>query len=157
MAASARKAERAGLANALFVQASLEALPPELAGLAAAITVNYPWGSLLKALARPDLERLRDLAGLGRDGAALTALVNMSVFDDRAYCERLDLPCPPVLADRVETRRLYRDAGLEVTAIDPAVREPPHRTTWGRKLVKSGRRRILRLDALVRGARPPGS
>ena len=156
MAEASRKAIRQKLRNLLFVQAAAENLPPELTGQADRITVNYPWGSLLKALARPDLERLRNLAGLGRDGAALTALVNMSVFDDRAYCERLDLPCPPVLADRVETRRRYRDAGLEVTAIDPAVSEPPHRTTWGRKLVKSGRRRILRLDALVRGAKPPG-
>jgi hypothetical protein len=150
MAEAARKATRGGVANALFVQASLEALPPELVGAADAIAVNYPWGSLLKAFAEPSPDRLKDLAGLGRDGATLTVLVNMSVFDDGAYCARMGLPHPPVLADEALTRRLYREAGLDVTAIDPDVAEPPHRTTWGQKLVKGNRRRILRLDAVVR-------
>jgi tRNA G46 methylase TrmB len=35
--------------NTLFVIANAQALPPELHGLAAQVTINFPWGSLLRA------------------------------------------------------------------------------------------------------------
>jgi hypothetical protein len=150
MAEASRRAARAKLDNALFVQAAIEAPPPELAGAADAITVNYPWGALLKAFVTPEPRLLANLAALGREGASVTVLVNMSVFDDAAYGARIGLPHPPVLADPERTRGLYAAAGLAVTSIDPSLASPPYRTTWGRKLVKSGRRRILRLDVIVR-------
>ncbi len=41
--AAARPA-RGGVDHALFVQASVQVLPADLAGLPDAITGNYPWG-----------------------------------------------------------------------------------------------------------------
>ena len=153
MAKTARKAAHRNLENVLFVQAAVEKLPPELAGVAGRITINYPWGSLLRAVAVPDTEVLSNIAALGGDGASLTLLVNMSVFDQPAYCAKLDLPCPPVLDDPEKTRWFFRRAGLEVTRIVSEVKEAPYKTTWGQKLTKGSRRRVLRLDAVV-GSRP---
>ena len=45
-----RKPSKGGLPNALFVQAAVEDLPEELNGLANQIYVNFPWGSLLRAV-----------------------------------------------------------------------------------------------------------
>ena len=45
---AARPARRGGLPNALFVVAAAEALPPELDGVADVVTIQLPWGSLLR-------------------------------------------------------------------------------------------------------------
>jgi 16S rRNA (adenine(1408)-N(1))-methyltransferase len=149
MADSAQRAIRQKLENVLFVQAAVEKLPPELTGVADRITINYPWGSLLRAVVTPEVEILSTIAGLGKAGAAITMLVNMSVFDDATYCARLGLPSPPVLADPAETRWKFRQAGFEVTNLIPDVADVPYKTTWGQKLTKGTRRRVLQLDAIV--------
>ena len=43
-----RKPDRGGRANCLYVAAAVEAPPAELAGLAGAITINFPWARLLE-------------------------------------------------------------------------------------------------------------
>ena len=98
MVEASRKAERRKMANILFVRAALETLPPELSGQADRITVNYPWGSLLKAAAIPQIDLLSRIAALGKAGASVTMLINMSVFDEAPYCVKLGLPSPPVFA-----------------------------------------------------------
>nr|WP_274519146.1 class I SAM-dependent methyltransferase [Inquilinus limosus] len=153
MAESAGKAVRRRLDNVLFVQASVERLPPELAGLADRTTVNFPWGSLLTAVATPDPAILSAIAGLGRAGAGLTMLINMSVFDDAAYCAKLGFPSPPIFADADGTRAAFRQAGLQVTRFSPDVADVPYRTTWGQRLTKGAQRRVLQLDAVITGQR----
>ncbi len=55
---AALPARKGGLPNAAFVVAAAEDLPAELSGLATLVTVNLPWGSLLRgALALPDAGR----------------------------------------------------------------------------------------------------
>jgi ubiquinone/menaquinone biosynthesis C-methylase UbiE len=66
------KAARKGrVPNALFVRASAEALPDELAGLAGGVTVLLPWGSLLRAVLEPDVAVLAGIRRLCRPGATL--------------------------------------------------------------------------------------
>src|SRR5688572_14426358 len=64
---AARKPARGGVANAIFVVASLEALPPELIGLADQVYVNFPWGGLLRGLLLPEAGALAGLVSLARD------------------------------------------------------------------------------------------
>lgn len=151
LAATARRAARRKLNNILFVQAAVENLPPELTGRADRITINFPWGSLLRAVATPDLEILSAIARLGKPGAALTLLVNLSVFDDAAYCTRAGLPSPSVFADAARTKSSFAQAGLEVVDLIQDVKELPYRTTWGQKLTHGTRRRVLQLDATIHG------
>lgn len=92
-----------------------------------------------------------------RPGAAMTILVNMSVFDDAPYCRKLGLPVPPLLADPRATRFASAEAGLAVTRIDPNLPEPPWRTSWGQKLVRGSARRILQIDAVMRPADIPSN
>ena len=52
---AAAPARKGGLPNALFVAAAAESLPAGLHGVATRVTVNLPWGSLLRgALALDD-------------------------------------------------------------------------------------------------------
>jgi 16S rRNA (adenine(1408)-N(1))-methyltransferase len=150
-ARAARKPARGGAANALFVACDALAPPPELAGRASLVTVNYPWGSLLRAVGEPEPAALAAIAELLRDGGRLVALLNASAAEDRAYAERLELP-------RLEPGRLvpaWEAAGLDVDEarmLGPG-EEPPHRTTWGQRLVRGSRRETL----LVSAVRPSAS
>jgi 16S rRNA (adenine(1408)-N(1))-methyltransferase len=142
------------MANLLYLQAAIERLPPELSGQADRITVNFPWGSLLRAVAAPEPALLGAIASLGRPGAALTLLVNLATFDGAGYCAKLALPCPPVFASESRTRAAYEEAGLRVKCFDSDAKDLPYRTTWGQRLTKGTQRRVLHLEARVVGSPP---
>jgi len=61
---AARSAGKGGLANAAFVVAAAESPPAELAGLAQLVTVQLPWGSLLRGVVGRDDAVAAGLAGL---------------------------------------------------------------------------------------------
>ncbi|HCA59524.1 MAG TPA: rRNA methyltransferase, partial [Blastocatellia bacterium] len=66
-----RKPAKGGLPNAMFIQAAVEDLPSELASVADSVTVNLPWGSLLRAVLLPDSEVLRGIRRLLKPGGEL--------------------------------------------------------------------------------------
>jgi 16S rRNA (adenine(1408)-N(1))-methyltransferase len=122
-----RAASRRAPANALFVAANVYDLPVELAGRASGLSVNFPWGSLLKALLLAEPAVLDGLLGLGRAGARLELLVNGEALATLGSS----------LADGgAQIQRALNSRGLTVAA--PAIlerdalRSVP--TTWARRL-----------------------
>ena len=87
-----RKPAKGGLPNAMFVQAAVEDLPEEFAGIASEIHINFPWGSLLRAVAIGDADVLESLRGMARPGAVLEILLGVDPERDRAELERLGIP-----------------------------------------------------------------
>ena len=63
-------------ANALYLIASAQSLPAGLDGLAAQITINFPWGSLLRSLLEGDTALLDGLTRIARPDAELTIHLN---------------------------------------------------------------------------------
>jgi len=149
MAGVARRASakpsRGGVPNALFLVASAEVLPAALSSKASMVTVNFPWGSLLRTLVQPDPGGLRAVVGLLEPGGRLIALLNASVTDDRDYRERLRLP--PLEDAHIDQRLVpgWQESGLAGVAwhrLEPD-QEPPHHTTWGRRLVRGSSRSTI--------------
>ncbi|HYV67746.1 MAG TPA: hypothetical protein VE964_15980, partial [Myxococcales bacterium] len=64
-----RDASRRASENSLFGLLALEDAPGELAGLADRLTVLFPWGSLLRALALAEPVPVARLRGLCKPGA----------------------------------------------------------------------------------------
>lgn len=91
-ARAARKPERGGLANVLYVAASVEQLPPELGAIADEIFVLLPWGSLMRGIILGEERVLRAIAGLGRTGARVRMVLNTRIFDDPVPIQAQDLP-----------------------------------------------------------------
>ncbi len=149
-ARGARRPARGGAANALFVVASLERLPAALRGVAAEVAVNFPWGSLLRAVGWPEAEGLATVAELPRPGGRVVALLNASAAERAEYAGRHDLP--PLEDDAHVADRLvpgWRAAGLrdvEWRRLAPG-EDPPHRTTWGQRLVRGSSRATLLVSA----------
>jgi len=146
---AARRPVRGGAPNALFLVAAVEDLPRALDGTAGLVTVNFPWGSLLAGVARPEPEIMASIARLLRPGRRLVAFINLSAASDSDYSERLDLP--PLDRDYVEGRlaRGWRAAGLANVRwreLAPG-EEPGHRTSWGQRLVRGSRRETLLVQA----------
>ena len=127
---AARKPARGGAKNAMFVRASVEALPEELAGLAARVTILLPWGSLLRALAEPDPAVLAGVRGLCRAGASLEVVMSVDGLGD-------------VLPG-------YRDAGF-AAAIAPLPIAEVRRlgTTWASRLAFGRPRSFWRISAIA--------
>lgn len=144
-----KKPARGGLPNALFVVASAELLPAELSGIADVITINFPWGSLLKALISPEPEILRAIAGLAKCGAKLIILLNYTVFKDQDYVKRMGFP--DLEQKTVETilKPAYSKLCIEITNYAFLNKDVPHRTSWGQHLIRGSSRETLMLEATI--------
>lgn len=141
-----RKPGRGGAANAWCLRAAVEALPPALDGLADEIRVHFPWGSLLRAVLLPDVDLLRQIARVGRPGAAFHARVNASIFDDPHLVTRLRLPS--LGNENVETKAAsYAAAGIRLETWSVIHDEAP--TSWARRLTRGSVVRVLAFDGTI--------
>jgi 16S rRNA (adenine(1408)-N(1))-methyltransferase len=71
-----RECSRRQLPNALFVIANAQELPHELSGIVAHITINFPWGSLLKSLLGGDTRAMNGLSSIAKQNAQIEILLN---------------------------------------------------------------------------------
>ena len=143
-----RKPSRGGVDNLLLIVADLEHLPAVLRGSASELSVFYPWGSLMRAVADPSPAGLAALRGLLRRGGRFTVLLNMQVFDDEAYRRRAGLPTMGIEDVDARLRPAWRAAGLSIVNLELlGPRDVPIRTTWGQRLTRGSGRRTLLLQA----------
>ena len=139
---AAKSARKGGLPNTLFVVAAAERLPPELSGVAEELTIQFPWGSLLRGALALDDAAARGIAGLLKPAAV--AIATFSI-EDR---DGLDLPS----LDRPNARRELAERwpchGLDVCSLGPATDEELRAmsSTWGRRLAAGRRRSAWRLE-----------
>lgn len=71
--------------NALFVIANAQDLPHELNGLVSHLTINFPWGSLLKSLLDGDPRLLYGLEAVSCMGASLTVRLNGGALAEQGW------------------------------------------------------------------------
>jgi 16S rRNA (adenine(1408)-N(1))-methyltransferase len=134
MAESSRRAalpaRRGGLPNAVFVVAAAEALPPELCGAAACLTVNLPWGSLLRGALALDRGAASGIAALSAPGGRVELLLAPAERDRLAG----DVDVRARVAGSLAAD--WRALGLELVDAGPATAHDlaSRRTTWGRRL-----------------------
>ncbi len=143
MAASSRRAaHREALPNALFVLAAAEHPPQVLKGLAASLTVNFPWGSLLRGLLGHDDAVLAGVAALLAPGAGGQLLVSVVPRDGVPA-----IPAPARLS------AIYARHGLGLLEARPATpgEIAVSGSSWAKRL-RAGRDRpvtLVRMRAFV--------
>jgi 16S rRNA (adenine(1408)-N(1))-methyltransferase len=127
MAEASRKAARRNqLPNALFVVAAAERPPPGLHRLVDTLTINFPWGSLLRGVLGYDHAVLAGLASLLAPDAHTTALVSVTSRDGVR-------PIPDDIAGRYAGR--YARHGLRLIAQRPATPdEIAAGSSWAKRL-----------------------
>lgn len=153
---AAAKPKHGGLSNALFVAAAVEALPPELAGAADLITIQFPWGSLLRAVLLPDAPVLAGIGRLARLGAALEVVLNTTVFRPPVPREVADLPVPTDDFVRDVLAPAYVRAGIALTDQQTFGRAQiaAWPSTWAKRLASGHAPEALVLTGTVGGGGP---
>lgn len=131
-----RKPARGGLPNLLYVVASIEQPPSELAARADLIFVNLPWGSLMRGIIEADDTVLANLASLAADNARLRIILNTRIFDDPIPLDVQGLP--EVTASYTETvlTQAFAKHGLTITESHFLAPEEllTLATTWAKRL-----------------------
>lgn len=150
-----RKAARGGVPNAMFVRSGAEDLPAELAGLATHITVNLPWGSLLRGLVVPDARLISTLRGIASAEATVEILLTYSRSYEPEMIESLGLPELTVEYLEQHAGPLYERQGIGIQGVrvygNAVVRRLP--LEWGRKLAYGRERQFFHILGRV-GAKP---
>lgn len=121
-----RKPARGGAPNAVFLRMAAEALPDALERTADEVHVQYPWGSLLRAVTAPG-EVLSRIARVGKAGALLRVMVNASALGEEVRPDAL--------------RDAYEAAGVEITTL--AWTQAAAATSWGRRVARDGRALVI--------------
>jgi len=127
---AARPVSRSGISNALFVVAAAERPPRELRGIADELTINFPWGSLLRGALAVDDTAARGIAALLKPGARLTALVSVTPRDSLELGAMDEPGALNLLAGRWANHGLKLVSVCLATEADVAA----IRSTWARRL-----------------------
>jgi 16S rRNA (adenine(1408)-N(1))-methyltransferase len=141
---ASRKPARGGVPNALFGRLSLEESPGELAQLADSLTVLFPWGSLLRAVAVPQVGALEKLAALGKPGARIRFLYGYGATREGRKVDALGLSEIGGSSALRALERAYSAAGLEVRGRYVSCEEVALvQSAWAKKLAFSGVERVF--------------
>ena len=138
---AARPGQRGGVSNALFVVAAAERPPRELLGIADELTINFPWGSLLRGALALDDAAACGIAALLKPGTRLAALVSVTPRDGLGLAPMDE----PGAADQLAGRWAHH--GLRLDAVCPAAEADvaATRSTWARRLAVGRERPAWRL------------
>ena len=144
---AARKPERGGVPNALFVVATAEDPPPELAGIADVVSVLLPWGRLLRGVLLGQPEVLGPLARIARPGARVRIVLNNEIFEDPVPLDAAELPEATVDYALAQLEPRYGQAGirLEEARLLDEDEVKKLRTTWSRRLAHGRAPRFLEI------------
>lgn len=153
MAESSRRAaapaRKGGRSNALFIVAAAETPPVELCGAASLVTVQLPWGSLLRGIVGRDGRVAAGVAGLVASSGRLELLLAPSARDGLT-----GVPTEPsALVDAVASA--FEPHGFVVDVARPASDDEieASQSTWARRL--RSQRPVDRGVMLVRLVRTP--
>lgn len=129
--------------NLLFVLGSWQNLPGELAGMASSVSVLFPWGSLLHAVATADEGFVRALEATALPGADLELVTAVEGAADAGELRRLGLEASAPVA----MAEAWRAAGCTVEQLElPA--DHGYQTTWWRR-IRHGRGRTATLTRVT--------
>ena len=148
-----RKRAKGGLSNVLFIQAAVEDLPHELDGVADEVHIQFPWGSLLQAVALGNENALLNIRRICAPECVLSIVVGLDPERDQSEIKRLGLksPCTGFLDRELELR--YQASGFEIQ--DSRVLDqsewPRLQSTWAKRL-RGNQARIL-VNIIARAAK----
>jgi hypothetical protein len=124
----------------------------ELAAVADRITVILPWGSLLRAVASPELVSLGNIARLCLPDANLEIVLSYDGQRDKR--QEISFVAGTFDAEHIATLPgFYQQAALQVVAADRLSQRElaGYETTWAKRLAFGRSRKIWRLRATYGG------
>jgi len=144
------KARKHKIMNVSFAISPVEMLPSELVGIADAVTVILPWGSLRDGIAKADPTVLHGLRLLGKPGTPLSVWIGYEEQREAAEMEQRDLPhlSEAYLSGLSDE---YHHAGISLSSISLISNTELRvlESDWAKRLAFGAPRRIFRLCAVM--------
>lgn len=109
-----RQVSKGGAPNALFIEASVEALPAELDGLAEVIQIQFPWGKLLHGVATGDSHILSNLNRICQNNAFMKVIISLDPIRDCTELKRLEIPAFDLDHVKKVLAVKYKNAGFDI-------------------------------------------
>lgn len=150
-AKAAKKPTRGGCENAMFLCMNLLQPSDELAGVADHLHINFPWGSLMEAVAFPDELAMKRMATFAKPQARFDYYLNLYVFANEEQRERMGLP---LMDESYVTSTLIpkmADAGWQVEEhvfLEPEALKD-HPSSWAGRLIRRSGRATLYMKGTV--------
>lgn len=142
-ARSIKKPARGGAPNARFLCMNvLDDLPEEFQNVADTVSINFPWGSLLYAVALPQEQYVEKFAKLVKEGGKLDLHINLHVFVNEEQRANMGLPELDDAYFLETVAPVYEKFGLKLVShtFIPAGIKVDVASTWGGRLTRrSGR------------------
>lgn len=142
---AARKPQKGGAANALFLKASLENYPQILKGQASRISVNYPWAGVLRGVILGEAQTLKQLRELGRGQSSLELFINYHVLSSAPDRSTLQLPHIDPSYIEQQLLPLYHQHGFICQEHQIISGQAPIRSSWAKQLALGSARDTLHL------------
>lgn len=146
---AARKPARGGISNLICIAEPLDMLARELGRVASHVSVILPWGSLLRAVASPNIAALRAIASLCLPSAGVEIVFSY----DPARDAREAGPLGVALVDEQHVSRAllpaYESAGIPIISTESISQRElaAYETTWAKRLAMGRERTIRRIRA----------
>ena len=141
-----RKPSRGGLVaqNLELLHMSIEDIPDEFSNMADFVTINYPWGSLLKGITDPDPRMIETISKISHVNAEIVLNFNYTLYSDKTLIDRLSVQ------DLTQRRVLEKIKACFFTnnlhCIEQRVGNNSHvKTEWGQHLTLGSGREVLSL------------
>ena len=153
---AAKKPEKGGRGNVLFVVAAIEAPPAELLGAADEVSVLFPWGSLLAGVARAEHETLANIRTLCRPGAPFTFVTTYSPSFEAAEIEKRGLPPLSLEFLRGEYADALKKEGFFIDTVELLYNDyaAKFESAWAKRLAHGRRREFYRIAGTIGGDSP---
>lgn len=142
-----KKPSRGGIDNVRFIVSPVENLPPNLHAIADSISINYPWAKLLKDLIQPNLDTLARISNLGKINSPLDIHLNYSIFFDRKYISKLELPYVDEDYIKKELLAPYKESAIKIEKY--LWYNQSINSTWGKHLTLAAQRDTLHLKCKI--------
>ena len=140
----ARKINREKLENVKLIEASVEKLPTNLNNTADELYINFPWGSLLAAIAKPDKNLIRNIIKLLKPKGVLKIVLGYAEEAEPSETQRLEL-------EKLDENRIiqtFEELGTDLVTSHKVEKSEMHKieSSWGKKLTFGQDRKILSLE-----------
>ena len=130
---------RAKLPNLLYIIASAQNLPQELNGLISHVTINFPWGSLLKSLLTGDIRLMRGLESISHSFTTIEIRLNGGALTEAGW----DLEAG---AEKIYNNLIQAGWQINVPALMNANALRSFPSTWAKRLAFGRDPRAIQLS-----------
>lgn len=139
-----RKINREKLKNVELIEASVENLPESLTNTANEVYINFPWGSLLAAVAKPNKKIIKNIVKLLKSDGALKIVLGYSEDAEPSETQRLELE----KLDENKIIQAFGELGTVLVSSHSVEKNEMRKieSSWGKKLTFGQDRKILSLE-----------